>query len=153
MRGHGIVIHGAAIGSLLVTLVACTDVRDFEGTWTGTRVGDAAPLRVGLADRLDAELVIEQASLSTFRARLSTADGLFADAVIQPIPGAEADVLAHATFDGSPARVFMAFAQATDGGGDALAIVALYDDPRVEVRVLRGGTTPLYGIFLLDRSR
>jgi hypothetical protein len=37
-----------------------------------------------------------------------------------------------------------------DGGGDALALIALYDDRRVEVRVLRGGTTPLYAIFALS---
>jgi hypothetical protein len=137
---------------VLSLLSACTDVRDYEGSWDGARVGDAQPLRVGLGDQVQAELVIEQASLSDFRARLSTDDGLFADALVQPIPGAEADVLAHATFDGAPARVFMAFAATTDDNGDALAIIALYDDPRVEVRVLRGGTSPLYGIFLLRRS-
>lgn len=146
-------IRGAWMGiTLLVALGACTDVRDFEGRWSGTRVGEAAPLRVGHDDTVGAELVIERASLSDFRARLTTADGRFTDAVIEPIQGAEADVLAHATFDGSPARVFMAFASTGDGGGDALVIVALYDDPRVEVRVLRGGPTPLYGIFLLSRS-
>jgi hypothetical protein len=30
-------------------------------------------------------------------------------------------------------------------------MVALYDDERLEVRLLRGGTRPLYGIFALHR--
>ena len=39
-----------------------------------------------------------------------------------------------------------------DAGGDALAMVALYDDDRLEVRVLRGGARPIYGIFALKRT-
>jgi hypothetical protein len=31
-------------------------------------------------------------------------------------------------------------------------IVALYDDRRVEVRILRGGSAPLYGIFALTET-
>lgn len=146
------VIHTAWVVVLAMALGGCTDVRDYQGAWAGPRVGDAEPLRVGFGDQVGATLVIERASLADFRARFTTDDGLFEDAVIVPIPGAEADVLAQATFDGSPARVFMAFATVTDGAGDALAIVALHDDPRVEVRVLRGGSSPLYGIFRLERQ-
>jgi hypothetical protein len=53
------------------------------------------------------------------------------------------------TFAGSPLRVFLAFAAIPDGGGDALVLIALYDDQRVEVRLLRSGPTPLYSIFAL----
>ena len=35
-----------------------------------------------------------------------------------------------------------------DGGGDALAVIALYDG-RVELRLLRGGAKPIYAIFSL----
>jgi hypothetical protein len=136
---------------LAVALAGCVDVRDFEGTWTGPRVGDRAELKQGFADDLNATLVIDAADLRSIQARL-TVPGSIDDAAIQPIAGAEADVLSTMTFDGAPARVYLAFAQTTDGGGDAMAVIALYDG-RVEVRVLRGSPTPLYGIFALERQR
>ena len=55
------------------------------------------------------------------------------------------------TFDGAPLRVYLSFVATTDGGGDALAVIALYDDDRVEVRLIRGGTQPVYAIFDLTR--
>jgi hypothetical protein len=61
-------------------------------------------------------------------------------------------VLAGMSFSGSPLRVYLAFFAIPDGGGEALAVIALYDDQRVEVRLLRGGTTPLYAIFALTEA-
>ena len=59
-------------------------------------------------------------------------------------------MLSTMTFDGGPSRVYMAFVDTADGGGPATVFVAVYFDKRVEVRVLRGGSSPLYGIFALD---
>lgn len=132
-------------------LAGCLDVRAFEGTWTGERVGQSAELGRGFADQATATLAIEHADLRSLAARLTIA-GVFDTAEITPIPGAEADVLASMTFDSSPARVYLAFARTVDSGGDALVMVALYDDPRVDVRVLRGGSSPLYGIFSLRQG-
>lgn len=126
----------------------CLDVRDFEGTWSGQRVGESDQLKQGFDDDATALLSIDDIDLRSLNARL-TMDNLFENAVVTPIPGAEADVLTSMSFDGSPQRVFMAFVQTTDGDGDAMVMVALYDDPRVVVRVMRGGTSPLYGIFSL----
>jgi hypothetical protein len=53
------------------------------------------------------------------------------------------------TFTGSPLRVYLAFVPTTDGGGSALAMVALYTDHRIELRLLRGNPQPLYAIYLL----
>lgn len=142
----------AKLGTLALLCVACLDVRDFEGRWTGERVGEAAELRQGFPDRAAATLEIEQADLRSLRAHLTIEGDVLDQALIQPIPGAEADALAGITFDGSPARVYLAFAATADGGGDALVVVALYSDERVEVRVLRGGLQPLYGVFLLERA-
>src|SRR5262249_3310442 len=72
---------------------------------------------------------------------------------ITSLAGAEEDVLAGLTFGGSPLRVYLAFVAMPDGHGDALVVVALFDDRRVEVRLLRGGSVPLYGIFALTESR
>jgi hypothetical protein len=46
--------------------------------------------------------------------------------------------------------VYLAFVGMADGRGDALALIALYDHHRVEVRILRGGSGPLYAIFALS---
>lgn len=131
---------------------ACLDLRDFEGTWTGARVGEAAELRVGLANDASAMLVIEEADTRSLRAHLTLDDDVISDALIQPVPGTQADSLAGLSFDGAPSRVYLAFAETTDGGGDATVFVALYNDDRVEVRVLRGGSQPIYGVFVLART-
>jgi hypothetical protein len=132
---------------VLVTLLAgCNDLRDFRGTWEGARVGDASVLRVGAGDR--ASLTIDNIDAHGLAGRL-TIDGLLPEQTFASLSGAEADALADMTFAGSPLRIFLAFVPVPDGGGEALALLALYDDHRIEVRVLRGGTRPLYAIFAL----
>jgi hypothetical protein len=138
--------------SVVPSAAGCLDLRDFEGTWAGDRVGEAPELRVGMTDDASATLVIEEADLRSLRARLTVDNDVIDNALIQPIPGTQADVLAGITFDGAPSRVYLAFCETTDGGGDAMIFVALYNDERVEVRVLRGGSQPLYGIFVLERT-
>lgn len=134
-----------------LAVAGCTDVRDFEGSWSGERVGEAAEIRVGFAASTSATLEIERADLSSLLAHFTTGDDVFQSALIQPIPGSEADVLGSMTFDGAPVRVYTAFATTSDNGGDALVMVSLHPGERVELRVLRGGSTPLYGIFALER--
>jgi hypothetical protein len=68
---------------------------------------------------------------------------------IASLPSADADVLSGMTFAGSPLHVYLAFVPIADGDGDALAIVSLYPERRVELRILRGGAKPLYAIFPL----
>ncbi len=130
---------------------ACNDVRGFEGTWNGPRVGSAAPLDVGVQTAATATLAIDEVDKHGITGRLSI-DGLVTDAAYTSIAGAEADVLSGITFDGSPARVYLVFFAIPDGGGEALAVIALYDDKRVEVRVLRGGAQPVYAIFSLAQD-
>ena len=134
-----------------LSTLGCTDLRDFEGTWSGPRVGADPVLNVGFDDSAQATLIIETVDLDGLRGRLTTSGDELSDAEIRPLPSAEADVLGDMSFTGSPARIFLAFADATDGGGAVLVLVALFEDDRVEVRLLRGGPTPLYGIFSLDR--
>jgi hypothetical protein len=127
---------------------ACNDVRGFQGTWTGKRVGETPVLRVGVAQDATATLSIEALDTHGMRGTLSIS-GLVERAAITSVEGAEADVLSGITFNGSPQRVYLAFASVPDGGGEALIVLALYDESRVELRVLRGGGQPLYAIFAL----
>lgn len=127
-------------------LAACNDLRDFRGEWEGERVGDAPVLRVGAGAR--ARLTIDRIDAHGLAGRLAI-DELLPEQALVSLPGAEADAVANMTFAGAPLRVFLAFVPLPDGGGDALALIALYDDHRIEVRVLRGGALPLYAIFAL----
>jgi hypothetical protein len=137
---------------VLLTLLGCNDLRDFRGQWRGPRVGSAGVLQTGLVASGSATLSIDAVDLHRpLEARLSV-DGLLPETPITSLTGAEADALASITFVGNPLRVYLAFAAMPDGGGDALVVVALYDDRRVEVRVIRGGSSPLYGIFALTES-
>ena len=141
----------ALIVTLGLALVACNDLRDFQGTWRGPRVGDSPVLKVGVARAATAALEIDMVDAHGLRGRLSV-DGLMTGSPITSLAGAEADAISGMTFNGSPMRVYMAFVAVPDAGGEALAMIALYDDRRVEVRVLRGGQVPLYAIFALTEG-
>jgi hypothetical protein len=137
---------GLAVG-LAASAGGCTDVREFRGAWHGTQVGDAPELHVGVAAGAAATLTIADIDKHGLAGHL-TIDGV-ADAAFTSIEAAEADALASLTFDGAPLRVYLAFAATTDGGGDALAVIALFDQ-RIEVRLLRGGPRPIYAILALS---
>jgi hypothetical protein len=128
---------------------ACTDVREFRGAWSGPRVGDLPLLDIGVAPTATATLQITSID-TTGLAGLLTVPGITSAAPVQSLASAEADALATLSFSGSPLRVFLAFAPTIDGNGDALAVIALYTPARVEVRIMRGGTVPLYAIFTLS---
>lgn len=138
-----VTLYAALLAALLA---ACNDLRDFRGTWEGARVGDTPVLRVGAGER--ASLAIDDIDAHGLAGRLAV-DGLLPEQPFVSLPGAEADAVANMTFAGAPLRVYLAFVPIPDGGGEALALIALYDDRRVEVRVLRGGSSPLYAIFAL----
>lgn len=134
---------------LLLALTACNDLRDFQGEWNGSRIGEAPALRVGVDDDATCSLTIDAVDKHGLRGRL-TVDSLITDVPIVSAEGAEADALASMTFAGSPMRVYIAFADAPTGA--LTVLVALYKNLRIEVRVLRGGAAPVYGIFALEQT-
>jgi hypothetical protein len=131
----------------LFAVVACNDVHAFEGSWKGPRVGDTPVLRVGVPMTATATLAIDAVDTHGMRGKLSIS-GLVANAPFVSVEGAEADALSDISFSGAPLRVYLAFVPIPDAGGEALAVIALFDG-RIEVRVMRGGGKPLYAIFAL----
>lgn len=130
-----------------IALVACNDIRDFTGRWEGERVGTSPALRVGPGEVIT--LDIDGIDNHGIRARIAI-PGLLTETSITSLEGAEADALANLSFPGNPLRVFLAFAAIPDG--DAVVLIGLYDDDRLDVRVLRAGPKPLYSIFDLRRG-
>jgi len=130
----------------ITVLGACSDLRDFRGVWDGPRVGTADVVKVGAPNARGATLFIEDIDEHGMSGTLSI-DSLVTDAPIASIPGAEADAIAGITFNGAPLRVYLAFVGMD--GGEAMAMIALYDHRRIEVRLLRGGSEPLYAIYAL----
>lgn len=141
---------------MIAALAGCADLREFRGTWRGERVGSDPSLLVGTLGDNIAELTIESLDRHGLAGHLriegpAGRDGRF-DAALASVPGAEADVLAGMTFEGAPLRTYLSFVEPVESaGGSALAVVSLYDE-RVELRLLRGGAMPLYGIFALRRD-
>src|SRR5437667_338594 len=82
---------------VLLTLVACSDLREFRGSWQGPLVGDTA-LQVNPPSG-PASLAIEVVDSHHLRARLAIA-GLLPETVVTSLEAAEADVLSDITFGG-----------------------------------------------------
>ena len=134
-----------------VATAACNDLRDFAGGWSGNRVGDAPALRVGEGELANlAILDIDKHGLEgTLHVYGADGNTLLVEANFRSLEAAEADVLSTMTFSGAPMRVYLAFVPVIDGAGDALAIIALYDSRRIELRLMRGAPSPLYAIYTL----
>jgi len=147
-------VRGATLlVGLVVGLAACNDLRDFAGVWRGDRVGDLPAFRAGEGD--SAVLTIDSVDRHGLRGRLDVQAGTLRpimDAEVTSLEAAEADVLSTTTFSGAPMRVYFAFVPLVDGQGDALAVIALYDSRRVELRLLRGSPSPVYAIFKLSEN-
>jgi hypothetical protein len=137
--------------SCVVVLAACNDLRDFRGTWQGTRVGDQPVLRVGPGERMT--LAIDEIDSAGISGTLAI-EGLATAVPFRSVAGAEADAIATLTFAGSPLRVYLAIVTlpASTAPSDAFVLIALYDDQRIEARVIRGGQTPVYAIFALEEA-
>jgi len=137
----------------LGTTLGCVDVRAYEGAWEGAVVEDPA-VRVGFAaeTRVD-ELLLDDLTLHSVSATLSTSDGRLAQTALQPVARSNADALASLTFDGDPLHSYVLWAPLSGdaSGSTALVLLSLFDNDRVELRII--DRDQLFGVFLLRRKR
>jgi len=130
----------------------CTDVRSFSGSWRGNILSEPA-LREGFEATATIDpLLIDNIGRGTVEATLTSNDGRFSNTRAQVVNKAAADALASMTFDGDPLRSFLLFAPLAkqSAGGPALLVLSLFEDDRLELRVIRGND--LFGVFTLQRQ-
>jgi hypothetical protein len=148
-----------ALAAAAAPLVACERL-DRYGTGSGSLEGavEAAELvRAGFAPGVRACLELDTGKLQSEPGVVSTSDGRFARTPLRPIPPLASDALSNLSFaDGQVRNLLFAVREAGAAPRDALAVLSLLDDGRVELRVLDGapgaaGVEPLYGIFALER--
>lgn len=140
-----------ALTAPLTGAVGCTDLRAYTGRWEGPVVSESA-VRQGFADTTRVvPLLLEDVSLNSVRATLTTSDGRFTDATLTRFLRASSDELASMTFESDPLRSYLLFGPLTSEptAAPALFVLSLFPDDRVQLRVLRGND--LYGIFHLER--
>ena len=133
----------------LLLAAGCEDIRRFEGTWVGPVSADPAHqhgftstsfLRatVGPVSRTSIELSMELPEAGT-------------SVPFDPIRHASDDVLGDLRLDGEPLRTYLGFLRTT-GAQPFLAVVSLFAEDRIDVRLIRG-PDDAYGVFSLRRAR
>jgi hypothetical protein len=137
-----------ALLACALVATACQDVRSFAGSWSG-RASVDPHLSAGFPSA-QASLDIAVASELDLHGALTLAP-LFESAPVDSIRGASGDALGGLRVGHDPLHSYFAFATPTDGSLPALAVISLFGDDRVELRIVRG-TNELYGLFSLRRA-
>jgi hypothetical protein len=139
----------AAAALLAVALAAggCEDLRQFAGSWAGEvsrdpqhqhgfGAGAVLAARIANATRYSVDMTV-------------TLPGQTGAVRFEPIRHAADDVLADVRLAGEPLRTFFGFVSPPDQA-PYLAVVSLYAEERVEIRLIRG-PDEAYGVFALGR--
>jgi hypothetical protein len=147
-----------AVLQALALLAGCEDLREFAGVWAGAVSGDPAHQ---LGFTADAQL---RATVGR-----ATRDGIELTIQLPPRPGvtcerpetcvlpfeairrAGDDILGEARLPGEPLRTYFGYVQ-PPAEAPYLAVVSLFAEERVEVRLIRGPNQS-YGVFYLKRAR
>jgi hypothetical protein len=118
----------------LLLLAGCQDLHDFRGAWHGTLSGDPE-LAVGATPTVEMLITeIDQQQLA----------GTINGQPFSSLRHAAGDALADVRVGPSALRTYFGFLSAS-----MLAIVSVYPDRRVEVRLIQGND--LYGVYYLGR--
>ena len=133
----------------LLFLGACADLGGYSGRWSGDVVGEPAVL-AGLPSGTRAVLDVERVDRVSIAGRLELSPpggGAPETVTLRPVARAANDGLGSMELPDAPLRSYLVVAPLA--AGDALAVVSLYPDDRVVLRLLRSDT--LYGVFPLGR--
>jgi hypothetical protein len=144
-------------GSIMTLLFGCTNLKDYQGEWTGSIHADEA-VRAGFSEHTEMTLNIEHANTRALVGTVTTCvrdpqsqecqPGRFQDSELIPLQKAQNDDLKSLTYGGEPYAVYVMTLQPVDPQQpEVLALVSLHASARVEVRLLRG--QQLYGVFRL----
>ncbi len=147
-----------ALGVLAVTLgPGCQDLREYAGDWSGELSADPA-LAHGFAPGTTVNADVSAADRDGIAFVLTLdPDGPAAPAPagppapFVPIRRAAGDILGEMQLPGEPLRTFVGFVQ-PPGEQPYLAVVSLYPENRLELRLIRGADEA-YGVFSLRRVR
>jgi hypothetical protein len=131
---------------LLLALVACDDLKDFRGSYSGQIIGgefvrSCFDQSTKLTLRFDPNLaVVREDVMSPLPNTITTDDGTFDDTMLEPLQNLVQDPLGELTFPG-PQRLrnYILLARPSTGplaGRDAMVVVSLLASESVEVRVI-----------------
>jgi hypothetical protein len=133
----------------LLLAAGCEDIRQFQGTWTGTVAADPT-LRQGFAADAPLRATIVAVSRTTLQMTVVLPDNPDPTA-FEPIRRAAADALGDLRLEGEPLRTFLGYLR-SPGAEPLLTVVSLFSEERVDVRLIRG-PDDVYGLFALKRAR
>jgi hypothetical protein len=133
-------------GALVLLGAGCQDLREYAGGWSGEVSSDPA-LAQGFAPGATVSLDVSVANRDkiAFVAKWQGRSATFV-----PIRRAAGDALSDAQLPGEPLRTFFGFLQPS-GEAPYLAVVSLFPENRLELRLIRGADE-IYGVFSLHRT-
>lgn len=139
--------------TLLLFPAGCTDLREYDGTWTGSIVTNPY-LRQGFTSDTKLTLVVEKIDRGSLSGRLTVspsqpATSGFTDAPLISLEHASNDVIGDISFEGEPLATYLFWvAPDNPAEGHALVMISAHPKHRMQLRVLRHD---LYGVFRLTR--
>jgi hypothetical protein len=137
----------AALAALFLG-AGCEDIRRFEGVWVGPVSADPAHQQ-GFAQGAFLRATVGTVS----RTRIELTIDLPQEGValpFEPIRHASDDALGELRLEGEPLRTFLGFVRPS-GAQPYLAVVSLFGEDRIDVRMIRG-PDEAYGVFSLKRA-
>lgn len=142
----------AVLAVCALALCACEKLSERSGNYQGELVPyDELRLGFAVGTTLDLEASFFDAHL--LEGTISSSDGTFARSSLRRISKLANDKLGSFTFDGAGFTNYLYSAVVSAGpfaGREALVVISLYREARVEVRVILGAGA-LYGVFKLKR--
>jgi hypothetical protein len=130
----------------LALAAGCEDIRRLEGEWAGPLSADPAHQQGFPAGAMMRATVT---SVSRRQIELTIDLPPSGPLPFQPIRHAADDALGDLRLDGEPLRTFLGYLR-PPVGESFLAVVSLFSEERIDVRIIRG-PDETYGVFALRR--